>query len=351
MGLLRYLLAIAVVIDHSGGIRYSTLITGTLPVQAFFLISGFYMSMILAEKYNSFSLFITNRLLRLLPVYWIFLFLISVTAKYVDGIVIPNDQLSFSTRLIVWASNLFIVGQDIFMFLGLDPKSGSFYFTDNFRENGTPYASSFLAMPQAWSVSLEIFFYLLAPFIFKKSLKVVITIFVLSILTRLILARNGLSLDPWVYRFLPNELAVFCCGYFAYRIYKSNFLKKLDCTLNKGFISVLFICLTLTIGPIERIYGGYSAVAYLMLLTLCLPFLFSFSKNSTFDRLVGELSYPIYLCHLFVLFLLQRYAYYEGNVAVLNVLISTLISYIVIKTVSDSIEKYRQSRVRLKIQG
>src|ERR1700747_2964117 len=75
MGIIRFLLAISVVIHHCGplfGIYH--LIGGQIAVQSFFIISGFYMSLILNEKYvginNSYRLFITNRFFRLFPIYW-----------------------------------------------------------------------------------------------------------------------------------------------------------------------------------------------------------------------------------------------------------------------------------------
>ncbi len=79
MGLLRLLLAISVVLAHLQFIFGYSLI-GTRPaVQSFFIISGFYMSLILTEKYvgkkGSYFLFISNRFLRIFPIYWLTLIL------------------------------------------------------------------------------------------------------------------------------------------------------------------------------------------------------------------------------------------------------------------------------------
>ena len=77
MGILRLLLAISVVLAHSSPLFGITSVGGALAVQAFYIISGFYMSLILNEKYtggnNSYYLFISNRLLRLYPIYWVVL--------------------------------------------------------------------------------------------------------------------------------------------------------------------------------------------------------------------------------------------------------------------------------------
>src|SRR5277367_1645398 len=74
MGLIRFILAISVVLAHSSSIFGFNLVGGQIAVQSFYIISGFYMTLILNEKYvginNSYKLFITNRLLRLYPIYW-----------------------------------------------------------------------------------------------------------------------------------------------------------------------------------------------------------------------------------------------------------------------------------------
>ncbi|GAB3046429.1 hypothetical protein GCM10027185_57870 [Spirosoma pulveris] len=88
MGILRFLLAISVVVFHTGkpllGVKFSG---GALAVQLFFVISGFYMSLILNEKYkkgtSTYNLFITNRLLRLYPVY-LLTGLITLAITFID---------------------------------------------------------------------------------------------------------------------------------------------------------------------------------------------------------------------------------------------------------------------------
>jgi len=73
MGLLRAALAMAVVLGHTlSGRHRLMMIDPAAAVELFFIISGFYMGLILSEKYvgpKSFKLFITNRLLRLFPTY------------------------------------------------------------------------------------------------------------------------------------------------------------------------------------------------------------------------------------------------------------------------------------------
>ena len=73
MGILRTLLAISVVISHTESIAGFRFVGGMMAVQVFFMISGFYMAMILSQKYvgkGSYLLFITNRFYRLFPIFW-----------------------------------------------------------------------------------------------------------------------------------------------------------------------------------------------------------------------------------------------------------------------------------------
>jgi peptidoglycan/LPS O-acetylase OafA/YrhL len=70
MGLLRLILALTVVIAHSKaafGLRFTADIGAA---EVFFMISGFYISIILDKKYTgegSYTLFLSNRFLYLFP--------------------------------------------------------------------------------------------------------------------------------------------------------------------------------------------------------------------------------------------------------------------------------------------
>jgi peptidoglycan/LPS O-acetylase OafA/YrhL len=72
MGVVRTLLAIAVVVTHTGPLFPGvTMIPGTLAVQAFYVISGFYMALVLSTKYSDHaSDFYAARALRIFPIYW-----------------------------------------------------------------------------------------------------------------------------------------------------------------------------------------------------------------------------------------------------------------------------------------
>lgn len=73
MGTLRLLLALAVVLFHSGPFVFtgSDWVGGIVAVEGFFVVSGFYMALVLHQRYGGrLRDFYANRLLRLFPLYW-----------------------------------------------------------------------------------------------------------------------------------------------------------------------------------------------------------------------------------------------------------------------------------------
>lgn len=94
MGLIRVLLALAVLLSHLPLAHYHIL-SGGLAVQAFFIISGFYMALVLDGKYRDAGLFYSNRLLRLAPTYLIMLVLGAVVLFALKASVTSSPELMF----------------------------------------------------------------------------------------------------------------------------------------------------------------------------------------------------------------------------------------------------------------
>lgn len=86
MGIIRFLLAIAVVFAHTGHEQYMQMVGGKLAVELFYIFSGFYMALILTEKYvglKMYKVFITNRMLKLYPIYWVVALLVIFFSLYI----------------------------------------------------------------------------------------------------------------------------------------------------------------------------------------------------------------------------------------------------------------------------
>ena len=362
MGILRFLLAIAVIISHCGAIPLLRPISGSVAVEAFFIISGFYMSLILQEKYfnKPFRLFISNRLLRLYPVYWgvliatcIFSLVIRLTSggesfpvadQYLS---VPVNRGSLSFLLF---SNLLIIGQDLVMFLGINPATGELFFTSNFWQTSPPLYT-FLFIPQAWSLGLEILFYLIAPFLAAKKAAWIILLMLLSLTLRSYLY-NGLALqhDPWTYRFFPTELLFFLAGLLSYRLYLKIRMLNIPVYIHR-LILVFIILATCFYGYVPAYAVGlwpfsWNDTIYFFSVAGGIPFLFDYLKNNKKDNWVGQLSYPMYISHLLVASILYALPFAAVKQSWVVVTVTVIFAYLLDISIARPIEKFRQQRVR-----
>lgn len=355
MGFLRILLALAVVIEHSSSVLGWRFMPGNVAVESFFIISGFYMALILNEKYSnpqSNWLFFSNRFLRLFPIYWAVL-LLTILASYISYLWIGNS-LFFSVYLeypistlayfLFGLINILIIGQDTTVFLELQTTTNNFVFTNNFRES-TLAASRFLLIPQAWSLSLELLFYLVAPFLLRRSSKIILITMLASLVIRLfILYDIGWNHDPWNRRFFPSELMLFLVGALAYKMY--SVIKQ-----NKQFIKLtksiaIFI---LMISLFYRIIPTFTAKEYVYytLLFVSLPFLFEATQKIRFDNIIGEYSYPVYLVHILIVRILLAFTTPPKEyLGIITILLSLALSYCLIRWISEPLERLREIRVQ-----
>ena len=303
MGTIRFLLALAVVFAHSYGFVFTG---GQLAVQIFYIISGYLISLILLSNssYMNLKYFYLNRWLRLFPIYY-FVATLSLAA-FIFSFVIGNDLFFYIYKEVGWLgvlhlvlSNIFIIGQDLIFLTGI--FDGIYSYTTDFTKSELPIWSGLL-VPQAWTLSLEISFYLIAPFILKSK-KIWIAIMVFSIALRIYLISIGIGNNSFFsHRFFPTELALFLLGAFSHQIVKPIY-EKFDLLNSKffmnltSFISIVFVINYFLI-PLNRVF---LALFLILLIVLFLPFLANFQKNYRFDNFIGSLSYPIYICHILVI--------------------------------------------------
>lgn len=186
MGTLRFVLALSVVLAHVG---VAAPVTGQIAVQVFFVISGFYMALVLDGRYTDKWTFWTNRLLRLFPGYFL---IAGLSAMWLWKNYPPYfDAVGWFDGI----TNIVIVGQDVSVFNG----------------------SQSMLLPQAWSLALELYFYALAPWIVKLRTRTLLAIIGASFVARAVSYVYGLDHDPWTYRFFPFEVAFFLIGVLIHR--------------------------------------------------------------------------------------------------------------------------------------
>src|SRR4051812_18616989 len=103
MGLFRLLLALSVVMGHAGPILGMSLFSAPVAVGTFFVLSGFYMSLVMNEKYSGLEhgvrVFYINRFLRLYPSY---LVVLVATVALQCALRMPNLFFQPDAALPIW---------------------------------------------------------------------------------------------------------------------------------------------------------------------------------------------------------------------------------------------------------
>ena len=366
MGILRVLLALFVVLDHFSSFSVFDFPGGVFAVKVFFIISGFYMTMILDKKYvgkGSYKLFITNRFLRLYPIYWAVLAL-TVIASFISYFsfdnwlrltqyIVYNDVMNLPTWIFLGFTNAFLFGQDVVMFLGMNSTTGSMFFSNDFNLTN-PQFHTFLFVPQAWTIGMELLFYIVAPFIVRRKTKIILLVIAASLLFRVFVYYYlGWDYDPWSYRFFPHELALFLLGAISFRYYQ--FINKRPVNIELRTIIILFYFIFLFF--YDYIPGSGIILSNIKILTFycftgfSIPYIFQLTKKSKLDNRIGDLSYPIYIVHMLIIYittLLISYFEWQINRGWLVLIVTIVASYLLVRFIADPVEKIRQARVKSK---
>lgn len=319
MGYFRVILALMVVFSHRGsiGIAGWFLQGGAIfAVKAFFMVSGFYMALVIHDRYHSLPVasFYASRALRLLPIYWI-LALITIVAEYV--LARPGEQFySLVSPLYYWGgpnglhaagipaglwaylaiSETTLIGADTWLWLGFSSIDGTLSLAPDYGPHATS-GNALSPVPQAWSIGCELWFYLIAPFIVRR-LRLVLLLAAGSLVCRFLLARYGFSGEPWNRAVFPSELIFFLLGVLAYHVYlrfpryRFPVGRERLCTL----ASLAAACAIAPLSILLKQTSAMDVIPYMATLAL-LPCLFRATKDNLRDSLVGELSYPLYMVH------------------------------------------------------
>lgn len=310
MGVLRVLLALSVVLGHLGA-SY-TLAGGLAAVQLFFIVSGFYMETVLRGKYHprrDIGLFYANRALRIYPVYFACLAasVLVYGALYLKGqgffTFLAANAARLDTPAKIWLAltSIGIFGQDIVLFQKIAGSRLTFNAAGNFgADPDSTLLWKFMAVPQAWTIALELMFYLAAPFLTRLSTRTLASIAAVSLCARAMAYVAGHDGDPWIYRFFPFEIALFIYGMLARRFHDA-FIHRVAISSRRR-IGWGFIAACCLIQPAAQMTGIPIILAVWPLYAaalVALPCLFS--EGAPWDARLAELSYPVYLIHWIVI--------------------------------------------------
>jgi peptidoglycan/LPS O-acetylase OafA/YrhL len=340
MGILRFLLALSVIASHASGVGIPlpngkpypmwamALIDGRQSVALFFIISGFYMAMVLNTKYQNNTLrFYGNRFLRLWPTYIIVLILACFFTPVASTILQMTANCSMMVKSYVWLSNIFILGTDSFWLLSLD--NCHLHYLPAFINEKSNGASLLINAP-SFSISMEIVFYLMAPFILK-SLKRVWIYFGIGVLYYYYFVLTNNINIIYQYHLFPASFIYFALGALAWHYSKNKNFELTD----KKTIFIFIGCLSLMFA-----YTLFSMILILCF-TVMVPKLFELTKNSKTDRLIGELSYPLYIVHYPVLTYLWGHQVKQHLLGITCFAITLIISIAIHFIVERPIDKWR----------
>ncbi len=312
MGLVRIILAISVFLGHSWPLfppKAHEMTGGVVSVRLFYIISGYLIAMVLNEKYGSFKNFYLSRALRLLPTYLIILavtfflsclFFLWKDDPFLLGYLIGyKDMLSIFDIAMISIPQLGILFLDLFGFIGVNENGIHPILVSWGNKNGY----EFLLVPQAWTLGIECWFYLFAPVLLLRAwgpYVLFLASFSCSLLIVWLLPSEISINDPWARRFFPSELQYFAMGCIAYR-FRDKLLPNQKSVQIILYILCLFCLITMDgwefFLPSMLIYLSFS---------LTIPAILSLSKFIPFDRLIGDTSYPFYLCHWLFLHLVSN---------------------------------------------
>ena len=275
-GVTRFILASLVVLFHIS--RFVFL--GRFAVCSFFVLSGYWITLMFNNKYSkkahSLKVFYTSRLWRLLPVFYTFSILGLVVWLMVDhSIIWQIISLGLPDKIIFWVSNISLLG----------------YYSLPKIDILTP----------AWSLDIEIQFYLLFPLLFyisRSNYRVLTWLFFLMMAISFYLCAGYNTY--WINNSLPTYLYFFVLGMIIF-FRKIQFSARTE----KICLAVLAILIVLQyIVPYSQVHykeigSMYYVTLSLVLVLLVVPTLANSVRihSDKRDKFWGELSFLTYLAH------------------------------------------------------
>lgn len=307
MGIFRFCLAVLIMVVHH---LLPNEVNGQLTVETFFVISGFFMAMILDKKYKEDIFgFYKARYLRLWPGFFITV-IASILYSYLfnNGVVGRPDYFiyvqSFSeiknflqytdwyVKIYYFFVQIFAIGIETVNFIDIDSNYKISFTTERHAiERIMPYFFN-----PVWALGMELSLYIVAPFIFKR--KIVAVAFVIFGIIYKFYFKSG----PMLSSFLPAEIGVFCLGFFAYKFY-DKYKSRIDAIsvkLQWGKMPCYFVIISIIL---FCYFHGYKTrapyIGWLLIIAVLSPFMFSLTKESKLDNFMGKTSYYMYIRSVF----------------------------------------------------
>lgn len=293
MGIVRLMLSVSIVAFHTsavlGHIGYSA-------VFGFYVMSGYVISLVIEKTYTNHSgKFWANRLLKIFPTYWIVLLASGILISKYGNSVVVDMQTGGADKLFVAALSQYSIG-DICneIILGyLAPKNGikSYFFT------GFP-----TIVPQAWTNTIELFYYATAPFgvmLWKRNKRTYYLLFIIVLAYPVVTFIFGLEFVIYRYRTVMGAYCFFMIGSLIY-FNREKFPELKHPYISFGLLNTIYI-LMFCVGKNKDVFSE----ARIWLSTLVMIFMIIVSSKITgnniykrIDKICSILSAGVYLTHM-----------------------------------------------------
>jgi peptidoglycan/LPS O-acetylase OafA/YrhL len=245
-------------------------------------------------------------------------------------------------------SNWTMVGLDIESLFYFKADAGFFFLPE--VANGASWAGDFHTIGQAWSIGVEIWFYLLAPFLVALRSRWIVLIGLASIVLKSVM-------PTWdgAYFFFPAQLCFFIAGMLLHRAYVTKSFGKLDRRIGYAALTLVMTLLVFY----DWLPKPTAAYVIFAALIPAIPILFDLTRKSRFDIALGNLSYPVYIVHPLIISLVFSMLHNtnvkinEDAIAltiIMAVLVASMILYFVIERPVDEIRQRLAAGVRASPQ-
>lgn len=322
MGTLRYLLAVLVLLSHAG-VNIAGHHPGVMAVAVFYALSGYVMSALIQRHYSQAGTtfrFYLDRLLRIYPQYAIY----ALAAALWFGVTAQRtDFLQHEPGLQDLLNNLLIVPLNYFMYNG---------------------AERFTLIPPAWSLGAELFFYLLAPWLWRHW-NVTLGLAAASMVVQVLAWHGVLHSDWWGYRLLPGVLWIFVLGMAMHRLHAAqdnHHARRLTlavpmlCAIALGYLQLR--------GQLVRHYT-LEVLTGVAVAALALQACTRWPGSAAWSRLdhhLGNISYGVFLNHFLLMWLLSWQAPLSAPRLIGLVVCSTVLSICTFQYVEKPVLQWRR---------
>lgn len=254
---------------------------GHAAVMAFFVLSGYVIAWVLHNKYpidyQGVKAFFAGRFMRIYPLYWFILTLVTIGFVLAPGPASDYPQLELER----------IIGDYLLLpyaFIGF------FFFLNK-------YAYGMIDFP-AWTLPYDLLFYLIAPWVVTRK-KVLIAIIAFELIYLFGIAYFGdQSYSAWHQGYLTTghaAILAFCVGALAF-YYRDIQLPVIAVVAAIAVhLYIAFFPYGMTNYYLNHVVNVFAAAVIVI----------GFKKRSKFDSLLGELTYSTYLLHMPLFHMLQ----------------------------------------------